>query len=75
MGTKAVSRGKRARGRLSRWYHDMSLRSRLAVLASVAVAVAIAMCSVACWFIVRDQTYALQQQTLATAPIPHNLPP
>ncbi|WP_228718217.1 sensor histidine kinase [Kitasatospora acidiphila] len=58
----------------------MSLRSRLAVLASVAVAVAIALCSVACWFIVRDQTYALQQQELAKAPyalqvIPRLSPP
>ncbi|MFE0458664.1 sensor histidine kinase [Kitasatospora sp. NPDC058965] len=38
------------------------------MLASVAVAVAIAACAVACWFIVKNQMYTLQQQTLATAP-------
>jgi two-component system sensor histidine kinase MprB len=63
MSTQAASRG-----RLSRWYRDMSLRSRLAVLAAVAVAVAIAIASTAAWFIAKQQIYQLQQETLSTAP-------
>ncbi|GAA1981084.1 HAMP domain-containing sensor histidine kinase [Kitasatospora viridis] len=64
MSTEAVSRG-----RLSRWYHDRSLRSRMAILASVAVAVAIAICSTAAWFFAKSQVYQLQQDTLAGAPL------
>ncbi|WP_245984248.1 sensor histidine kinase [Streptomyces tateyamensis] len=45
------------------------------MLASVAVAVAIAACAVACWFIVKNQMYTLQQQTLATAPVQIRTPP
>ncbi|GAA1228023.1 ATP-binding protein [Kitasatospora nipponensis] len=56
------------RGRLTGWYRKRSLRSRLAILASLAVAVAITACSVACWFIVREKLYDLQRQQLAAAP-------
>ncbi|WP_051966766.1 sensor histidine kinase [Kitasatospora mediocidica] len=56
------------RGRLSRWYHGRSLRSRLAILASLAVAVAIMLCSVASWFIVRTNLYDLQKAQLSSAP-------
>ncbi|MFI9275020.1 sensor histidine kinase [Kitasatospora sp. NPDC052896] len=57
----------RRRGRVSRWYHDRSLRSRLAILTAAAVAVAIALCSVACWFVLKDRLYTQVRQNLATA--------
>ncbi|MDH6133853.1 two-component system sensor histidine kinase MprB [Kitasatospora sp. MAA4] len=56
------------RGRLSRWYHGRSLRSRLAILSSLAVAVAILLCSLASWFIVRTNLYNLQKAQLSSAP-------
>ncbi|MDH6112214.1 two-component system sensor histidine kinase MprB [Kitasatospora sp. MAP12-15] len=59
----------RRRGRLSRWYHGRSLRSRLAILASLAVAVAIMLCSVAAWFIVHQKLYDLQRQILSNVQI------
>ncbi|WP_329566496.1 HAMP domain-containing sensor histidine kinase [Kitasatospora sp. NBC_01266] len=54
----------RGQGRVAGWYHGRSLRSRLAILASVAVALAIALCSVAAWFIVRDKLYDLPRAQL-----------
>ncbi|MFE9424412.1 sensor histidine kinase [Kitasatospora sp. NPDC006697] len=41
----------------------------MAILASVAVAVAIAICSTAAWFIAKSEVYQLQQETLAGAPM------
>ncbi len=67
--SKALAR----RGRISRWYHGRSLRSRLAILTAAAVAVAITACSVAAWFIVRANSYELQRSTLGTALIPHSV--
>ncbi|MBB4924186.1 HAMP domain-containing sensor histidine kinase [Kitasatospora kifunensis] len=61
------------------WYQGRSLRSRLAIMASVAVALAIAMCSVAAWFIVQEKLYELQRVQLSNVPLPltpfsHTLP-
>ncbi|MER5865697.1 HAMP domain-containing sensor histidine kinase [Kitasatospora sp. NPDC002040] len=54
--------------RLTGWFRSRSLRSRLAMLTAAAVAVAIALSALACWFIVRDRLYEQVRQNLATAP-------
>ncbi|MFI5531360.1 sensor histidine kinase [Kitasatospora sp. NPDC051853] len=51
--------------RLAGWYGGRSLRSRLAMLTAAAVAVAIALSALACWFIVRDRLYGQVRQTLS----------
>ncbi|MFC1433529.1 sensor histidine kinase [Streptacidiphilus sp. N1-3] len=48
----------------------MSLRGRLSVLTAAAVAVAIAVCSFSCWFIVRNQLYTQARATLSNAQLP-----
>ncbi|MFJ8044999.1 sensor histidine kinase [Kitasatospora sp. NPDC096147] len=63
--------------RLAGWYGGRSLRSRLAMLTAAAVAVAIALSALACWFIVRDRLYQQVKTNLANAPLspfgPRNL--
>ncbi|MCO5966860.1 HAMP domain-containing sensor histidine kinase [Actinoallomurus soli] len=44
----------------------MSLRTRLAVLTSLAVAVAVAACAIGCWFIVRRQLVEQLDQSLSS---------
>ncbi|MGW4649221.1 sensor histidine kinase [Kitasatospora sp. NPDC004289] len=56
--------------RLAGWYRGRSLRSRLAMLTAAAVAVAIALSALACWFIVRDRLYGQVEQTLSDAQLP-----
>ncbi|MFB6889615.1 sensor histidine kinase [Kitasatospora sp. NPDC056327] len=56
------------RNRLTTWYRARSLRSRLAFLTAAAVAVAIALSALACWFIVERKQYDLIKQDLASAP-------
>ncbi|WP_369183430.1 sensor histidine kinase [Streptomyces sp. Y1] len=58
---------KRSR-RLARWFRSQSLRSRLTFLSAAAVAVAIAMSALACWFIVHKQLYDQVKSDLAGAP-------
>ncbi|MFC8451863.1 ATP-binding protein [Kitasatospora sp. NPDC057223] len=53
------------RRRLAEWYRGRSLRSRLAALTALAVAVAIALSALACWFIVEQRLYDLVRQNLA----------
>ncbi|MFD7414258.1 sensor histidine kinase [Kitasatospora purpeofusca] len=65
----------RRRGRLSTWYHARSLRSRFALLTAAAVAVAIALSALACWFIVERKQYDLVKQDLAGAPPLQPAPP
>ncbi|GAA3030899.1 ATP-binding protein [Kitasatospora albolonga] len=55
--------------RLAGWYRGRSLRSRLAMLTAAAVAVAIALSALACWFIVRQRLNDQITQTLAQAPL------
>ncbi|MGE7433567.1 HAMP domain-containing sensor histidine kinase [Kitasatospora sp. NPDC001175] len=54
--------------RLTGWFRSRSLRSRLAMLTAAAVAVAIALSALACWFLVKDQLYKQVKQTLQEAP-------
>ncbi|GAA5007185.1 hypothetical protein GCM10025734_47980 [Kitasatospora paranensis] len=56
-------------GRLTGWFRGRSLRSRLAMLTAAAVAVAIALSALACWFIVRDRLYQQARDSLRGAPI------
>ncbi|MFJ4192012.1 sensor histidine kinase [Kitasatospora sp. NPDC089509] len=61
----------RAPGRRARavhWYRSRSLRGRLTFLSAAAVAVAIAMSALACWFIVEKQLYDQVKFDLASAP-------
>ncbi|MFI6849810.1 HAMP domain-containing histidine kinase [Kitasatospora sp. NBC_00085] len=55
------------RQRLVRWYRAQSLRSRLTFLTAAAVAVAIALSALACWFIVEQRLYDQVDRNLATA--------
>ncbi|WP_449341716.1 sensor histidine kinase [Streptacidiphilus cavernicola] len=47
----------------------MSLRGRLSVLTAAAVAVAILVCALSCWFIVRNQLYSQARATLTNTEI------
>ncbi|MFB7617654.1 sensor histidine kinase [Kitasatospora sp. NPDC056181] len=59
------------------WYRAQSLRSRLTVLTAAAVAVAIALSALACWFLVEKQLYGQVDRNLSTAPPSpiQNVPP
>ncbi|MFJ1703619.1 sensor histidine kinase [Kitasatospora sp. NPDC088346] len=50
------------------WYRSRSLRSRLSMLTAAAVAIAIALSALACWFLVRDRLYQQVNSNLAEAP-------
>ncbi|WP_380278154.1 sensor histidine kinase [Kitasatospora purpeofusca] len=52
------------RGRLTTWYRARSLRSRLTFLTAAAVAVAIALSALACWFIVEERMYGVVRSDL-----------
>ncbi len=54
-------------GRLTGWFRGKSLRSRLAMLTAAAVAVAIAVVSVASWLLVREKLYQEVHDNLAGA--------
>lgn len=56
------------RQRLLHWFRSRSLRSRLTFLSAAAVAVAIALSALACWFIVEKQLYGQVRADLASAP-------
>lgn len=56
------------RRRLTHWLRSRSLRSRLTFLSAAAVAVAIALSALACWFIVEKQLYDQVRADLAGAP-------
>ncbi|MFE4519527.1 sensor histidine kinase [Kitasatospora sp. NPDC056783] len=56
------------RQRVVHWYRSRSLRSRLTFLSAAAVAVAIALSALACWFIVEKQLYDQVRSDLAGAP-------
>ncbi|GAA1169108.1 two-component system sensor histidine kinase MprB [Kitasatospora gansuensis] len=58
--------------RLTGWFRSRSLRSRLAMLTAAAVAVAIALSALACWFIVRDRLYGQVHDSLVEAKLPPN---
>ncbi|MEV7782491.1 HAMP domain-containing sensor histidine kinase [Kitasatospora sp. NPDC088351] len=58
------------RQRLLRWYRAQSLRSRLTFLTAAAVAVAIALSALACWFIVEQKLYDQVQENLSRAKVP-----
>ncbi|MFI9323451.1 ATP-binding protein [Kitasatospora aureofaciens] len=58
------------RARIVHWYRSRSLRGRLTFLSAAAVAVAIAMSALACWFIVERQLYGQVRTDLANAPLP-----
>ncbi|WP_371517571.1 sensor histidine kinase [Kitasatospora sp. NBC_01300] len=55
------------RQRLVHWLRSRSLRSRLTILSSAAVAVAIALSALACWFIVEKQLYNQVRTDLLSA--------
>ncbi|GAA1412743.1 ATP-binding protein [Kitasatospora putterlickiae] len=63
------------RGRLTTWYRARSLRTRLTFLTAAAVAVAVALSALACWFIVERKQYDLVKQDLAGAPPLQPAPP
>ncbi|MFI6447877.1 sensor histidine kinase [Kitasatospora sp. NPDC050543] len=66
---------RRAWQRLSSWYRARSLRTRLAALTAAAVAVAIALSALACWFIVEQRLYSLVRANLTSAqPLPRDVP-
>jgi two-component system sensor histidine kinase MprB len=50
-----------------------SIRSQLTVLVTTAVAVAIAVCAVACWFLVRNELYRQAWDSLGQQPPPDKL--
>ncbi|MQS12898.1 HAMP domain-containing histidine kinase [Streptomyces kaniharaensis] len=56
--------------RLVHWFRSRSLRSRLIFLSAAAVAVAIALSALACWFIVEKQLYNQVRADLAGVPLP-----
>ncbi|MFJ9953189.1 sensor histidine kinase [Kitasatospora sp. NPDC091207] len=62
------------RQRLARWYRAQSLRSRLTFLTAAAVAVAIALSALACWFIVEKQLYGQVRHDLENVPPPRAAP-
>ncbi|MER8183201.1 HAMP domain-containing sensor histidine kinase [Kitasatospora sp. NPDC094015] len=49
------------------WYRGRSLRSRLSMLTAAAVAIAIALSALACWFLVRDRLYEQVHSNLTEA--------
>ncbi|MFI2612461.1 ATP-binding protein [Kitasatospora sp. NPDC018619] len=55
---------------LVHWYRSRSLRGRLTFLSAAAVAVAIALSALACWFIVEKQLYGQVRTDLANATLP-----
>ncbi|WP_371480090.1 ATP-binding protein [Kitasatospora sp. NBC_00315] len=55
------------RRRMVGWYRGRSLRSRLTALTALAVAVAIALSALACWFIVEQRLYDLVRKDLGNA--------
>ncbi|MFH8383714.1 sensor histidine kinase [Kitasatospora sp. NPDC018058] len=57
------------RKRVVHWLRSRSLRGRLTFLSAAAVAVAIAMSALACWFIVDKQLYGQVRTDLASAPL------
>ncbi|WP_395294848.1 sensor histidine kinase [Kitasatospora hibisci] len=61
------------RRRLLTWYRARSLRSRLTFLTAAAVAVAIALSALACWFIVEKQLYGQVRHELENVPPPRNI--
>ncbi|MFE7188702.1 sensor histidine kinase [Kitasatospora sp. NPDC057541] len=52
------------RGRVTTWYRARSLRTRLTFLTAAAVAVAIALSALACWFIVEERMYGVVRSDL-----------
>ncbi|MFE7525968.1 ATP-binding protein [Kitasatospora sp. NPDC057542] len=66
----APPRTRGRRQRLLHWFRSRSLRSRLTFLSAAAVAVAIALSALACWFIVEKQLYNQVRSDLASAPQP-----
>lgn len=56
--------------RIVRWYRARSLRSRLAFLTAAAVAVAIVLSALACWFIVERQLYGQVRNDLRSVQLP-----
>ena len=58
------------RRRLAGWYRGRSLRSRLAALTALAVAVAIALSALACWFIVEQRLDDLLRKNLTSGGMP-----
>ncbi|MFE7638854.1 HAMP domain-containing sensor histidine kinase [Kitasatospora sp. MY 5-36] len=66
----APPRTPRRRQRLLHWFRSRSLRSRLTFLSAAAVAVAIALSALACWFIVEKQLYDQVRTDLANATLP-----
>ncbi|MER7673689.1 HAMP domain-containing sensor histidine kinase [Kitasatospora sp. NPDC096128] len=61
------------RRRLVHWYRSRSLRGRLTFMTAAAVAVAIALSALACWFIVHKQLYDQVRTDLASTPLPRPL--
>ncbi|MFD4660685.1 ATP-binding protein [Kitasatospora sp. NPDC058444] len=61
------------RQRLLHWFRSRSLRSRLTFLSAAAVAVAIALSALACWFIVEKQLYGQVETELRNAPQPRGV--
>ncbi|MFE7558938.1 sensor histidine kinase [Kitasatospora sp. NPDC057500] len=59
--------------RLTTWYRARSLRTRLTFLTAAAVAVAIALSALACWFIVEKQLYGQVRNDLLDAQGPPKL--
>ncbi|MGW4894150.1 sensor histidine kinase [Kitasatospora sp. NPDC004240] len=52
------------------WYRNRSLRSRLTFLTTAAVAVAIALSALACWFIVEQKLYEQVRKELQSVAVP-----
>ncbi|MFJ9697143.1 sensor histidine kinase [Kitasatospora sp. NPDC101183] len=63
------------RERTLHWLRSRSLRGRLTFLSAAAVAVAIALSALACWFIVEKQLYNQVRADLADTPLVPRLPP
>ncbi|MFE6050764.1 ATP-binding protein [Kitasatospora sp. NPDC056446] len=62
------------RQRLVHWLRSRSLRSRLTILSAAAVAVAIALSALACWFIARERMYGIVRSDLQSVSVPLRLP-
>ncbi|WP_234326988.1 sensor histidine kinase [Streptomyces sp. NRRL WC-3742] len=62
------------RARLVHWLRSRSLRSRLTFLSAAAVAVAIALSALACWFIVEKQLYNQVRTDLADVQLIKGMP-